>query len=201
MSGHHNHTHRHRSSHHSRSHSHHNRKPDHYRDNSTPGSSWTEHRSSNGKVYYYNNRTGVSQWEIPAELRQHRQASPESELSESSSIRQQENSPSSSASSHNSARSDSVSEDKPLLTPSLQQFFKPEYVPSFNTSRTDELEQQANQAARDVLTIGERILGEKVELKVAKSNLYFIDTQVEAQVRKCEAIKETIARFGAPNYP
>jgi len=199
MSSHHNHRHR---SHHSRSHSsHHSRKSEYHRDNSSSTNSWTEHRSSSGKVYYYNQRTGVSQWELPAELRQQRPASPESELSESSSIRQQQDkSPSSSASSHNSVPFDSALEDKPLLTPGLNQYFKPELVSSLSSSRTEELESQAAQLARDVLLIGERILNEKVEIKMSKSNLYYIDTQIETHARKCQALREIIERVGAPNY-
>lgn len=203
MSGHHNHNHRHRSSHHSRSHSsHHNhRKPDYHRDNSTSTNSWTEHRSSSGKVYYYNTRTGVSQWELPAELRQQRTVSPESELSESSSIRQQqENSPSSGASTHNSLQSDSAPEDKPLLTPSLAQYFRPELISGLYSSRTEEIEQQATQISRDVLLLSEKILDEKVSIKISKSNLHYLDTQIETQVRRCEALKDIIERFRAPNY-
>lgn len=164
-------------------------------------SDWSEHRSSTGKVYYYNPRTGVSQWEIPAELRQQRPASPESELSESSSIRQQQDkSPSSSASSQNSAQSDTVSEDKPLLTPGLALYYKPELIVNFNSSQTEELEQQANQMARDVLILSERILKERVEIKISKSLLHYMETKIEAQEKKCSALREIIEKFGIPNY-
>ena len=135
------------------------------------------------------------------EMRQHRPASPESELSESSSIRQQQdNSPSSSASTHNSVQSDLASEDKPLLTPSLAHYFKPELISNFNSSRAEEIEQEATLVARNVLLIGEQILNGRVDIKIAKSNLYHIDTQIETQEKKCEALKSIIDRFGAPNY-
>lgn len=162
---------------------------------------WQECRSSSGKVYYYNQSTGVSQWEIPSELRQQRPASPESELSESSSIRQQQDkSPSSSASSHNSGQSDSVSEDKPLLTPGLGLYFKPELIIHLNSSQVDELENQANQAAKDVLLLSERILKEQVEVKISGSQLCYMDTKIEAQQKKYYALRETIERFGLPSY-
>ena len=165
---------------------------------------WTEHRSSSGKVYYYNPLTGVSQWEKPAELRQlqERLASPESQLSESSSIRQQhDNSPSSSASSHNSIQSEAVSEDKPLLTPGLSVYFRPELVANFNSSHTEELESQANQMAREVLILSERILKEKADIKISRSVMQYLDTQIEAQEKKCDALRNITLRFAMPNYP
>ena len=33
-----------------------------------PSHGWTEHTAPEGYVYYYNSRTGVSQWERPMEL-------------------------------------------------------------------------------------------------------------------------------------
>lgn len=30
---------------------------------------WSEHTSSSGRKYYFNKKTGVSQWEVPQELR------------------------------------------------------------------------------------------------------------------------------------
>lgn len=220
MSNHHGH---HRSSHHSRSRAHHS--SSHYQsiqsrsrnsssninNSSNSGTSrgqqaqesrdsvsdWSEHRSSSGKVYYYNTRTGVSQWEIPAELRQQRPASPESEISESSSIRQQQdNSPSSSASSHNSAQSECVPEDKPLLTPSLAQYFKPELIVNFTSSQTEELERQANQQAREALMLNERILKASVELKIAKAVVHYVEISLEAQEKKYSILRDTINNFG-----
>lgn len=158
---------------------------------------WTEHRSSSGKVYYYNQKTGISQWEIPTELRQQRCASPDSEISESSSIRQQQdNSPSSSASSHNSVRSDSLPEDKPLLTPSLAQYFKPELITNINSSHVEELEQQANQLSRESLLLNERILKESVELKIAKAVVHYVDISIEAQEKKYSLLRDTIHNYG-----
>lgn len=158
---------------------------------------WSEHRSSSGKVYYYNSRTGLSQWEIPAELRQPRQVSPESEISESSSIRQQQdNSPSSSASSNNSAQSDSVPEDKPLLTPSLAQYFKPELIVNFNSSHVEELERQANQYAKDALMLSEKILKETVDLKIAKAVVHYVEISLEAQEKKYSLLRNAINNFG-----
>lgn len=160
-------------------------------------SDWSEHRSSSGKVYYYNTKTGVSQWEVPAELRQQRPASPESEISESSSIRQQQdNSPSSSASSNSSVQSDSVPEDKPLLTPSLAQYFKPELITNFNSSHIEELERQANQYARDALMLSERILKESVDLKIAKAVVHYVEISLEAQEKKYSVLRDTINNFG-----
>lgn len=162
-----------------------------------PVSEWSEHRSSAGKVYYYNNKSGVSQWEIPAELKQQRPASPESEISESSSIRQQQdNSPSSSASSHNSAHSECVPEDKPLLTPSLAQYYKPELIVNFNSSQIEELERQANQQSRDALILNERILKASVELKIAKAVVHYVEISVEAQEKKYSILRNTINNFG-----
>lgn len=173
----------------------------HLQDTRDSASDWSEHRSSSGKVYYYNPRTGVSQWEIPAELRQQRPASPESELSESSSIRQQQdNSPSSSGSTNNSAQSDAVAEDKPLLTPGLVNYFKPELISNFNSSQIEELEQSANQVAREALILSERILKEKVDIKIAKAVVYYMETRIEAQEKKCTALRNIIERFGIPNY-
>jgi chromosome segregation ATPase len=179
--------------------------PDHNRDSSST-SEWQEHKSSSGKVYYYNPRTGVSQWEVPAELRQQQQqqqqrlASPDSELSESSSIRQQENSPSSSASSHQSAHSDSITEDKPLLTPSLASYYKPELIANFNSSQTDDLQQQVNKLDREILLLNESLLDERVQIKICKSRLEYATTQVEAHETKCNELRKTIERFGIPNY-
>lgn len=224
MSNHHGH---HRSSHHSRSRMHHSSSSSHYQSlqsrsrtsssnmNNTSsgtsrgqqshaqesrdsGSDWSEHRSSSGKVYYYNARTGLSQWEIPAELRPpQRQVSPESEISESSSIRQQQdNSPSSGASSNNSTQSECVPEDKPLLTPSLAQYFKPELIVNFNSSHIEELERQANQYARDALMLSERILKETVDLKIAKAVVHYVEISLEAQEKKYSLLRNTINTFG-----
>jgi len=215
MSNHHGH---HRSSHHSRSRPHHSstqyqsipgrsrnstssgtsRAPHpHNQESKDPASDWSEHRSSSGKVYYYNTRTGVSQWEIPAELRQQRPTSPESDISESSSIRQQHgNSPSSSASSQNSAQSDSIPEDKPLLTPSLAQYFKPELIADFNSSHIENLEHQANQHARDALILNERILKESVDLKIAKAIVHYVEISLEAQEKKHALLRHTISKYG-----
>lgn len=180
----------------------------------SPSCDWQEHKSSSGKVYYYNARTGVSQWEIPAELRQHQQqqqqqsllqqrlASPESDMSESSSIRQQqENSPSSNASSHNSAQSFSVIEDKPLLTPSLAAYYKPELIVNYTPSLDDELLQQSNQLDREIILLNERLLKERVEIKICKSNLEFATTQAETLEKKCASLRKTIERFGISSYP
>lgn len=32
------------------------------------GEVWVEHTSSSGRIYYYNKKTGVSQWERPSSL-------------------------------------------------------------------------------------------------------------------------------------
>lgn len=221
MSNHHGH---HRSSHHSRSRMHHSssqyqsmqsrsRTNPSNINNATSGNSrnsqphaqetrdssrdWSEHRSSSGKVYYYNARTGLSQWELPTELRQPRQVSPESEMSESSSIRQQQdNSPSSSTSSDNTTQSDSVPEDKPLLTPSLAQYFKPELIVNFNSSHVEELERQANQYARDALMLSEKILKETVDLKIAKAVVHYVEISLEAQDKKYSLLRNAINNFG-----
>lgn len=191
---------------------------------------WSEHRSSSGKVYYYNTRTGVSQWEIPAELKRYQQqqqqqihqqqhqhlqhqqqqhhhhnqqqqqinrnSSPESVISESSSIRQQQDkSPSSSASSNKSSHSDSLLEDKPLLTPSLAQYFKPELIVNFKSSQLDEFEKQANQYASDALLLSERILKGSVDLKIAKAVAHYYDISLEVHEKKCNILKETIDKI------
>lgn len=223
MSNHHGH---HRSSHHSRSRMHHSsshyqpnlvrsRTSSSNQNNSSSGnnrghhqsqaqesrgelsSDWSEHRSSSGKVYYYNSRTGLSQWEIPSELKQPRQASPDSEISESSSIRQQQdNSPSSSATSNSSAQSDSIPEDKPLLTPSLGHYFKPELTVNFTSSHIEDLERQANQYSHDALILSERILKESVDLKIAKAVVHYVDISLEAQEKKSTLLRNTINNFG-----
>lgn len=166
-------------------------------ENRDPVNDWSEHRSSSGKVYYYNTRTGVSQWEIPAELKQQRPASPDSEISESSSIRQQQDkSPSSTASSQASACSDSVHEDKPLLTPSLAQYYKPELIVNFNSSQVEETERRAADHARDALMLSERILKESVDLKIAKAVVHYVEISLEAQEKKYAILKNTIDKFG-----
>lgn len=207
-------------------------------------SEWQQHRSSSGKVYYYNNKTGLSQWEVPAELRQQQQqqqqpqhhnhhlsqqqqhqhhqhhqhqqqqqhhqlhvqqqhqqhqptaASPESEISESSSIRQQQDkSPSSSASSHASARSNSIPEDKPLLTPSLAQYFRPELISNLNSSRLEEPERLANQYSREALELSERILSVSVDLKIARSMVQFVEISLEAQEKKYSILRNTMDKY------
>lgn len=163
---------------------------------------WQEHKSSSGKIYYYNQRTGVSQWEVPSELRhQQRPVSPESELSESSSIRQQqENSPSLSTSSHHSQQSDSLAEDKPLLTPSLINYFNEDLIVDFSSSPREELEKQSQQLSRETLLLSEKLLEERAEIMICKLRLEHVTTQVEAQRTKCTALRKTIERFGIPNY-
>lgn len=121
-------------------------------------------------------------------------------MSESSSIRQQENSPSSSASSHPSAHSDSITEDKPLLTPSLAFYYKPELIVNFTSSQSDDLQQQCQKLDREILLLNERLLNERVEIKICKSSLEYATTQVEAHEMKCAAVRKTIERFGIPNY-
>lgn len=221
MSSHHGH---HRSSHHSRSRNHHS-SSSHYQsisnrsrisnshinkssggrgsqsrinDSREPTCDWSEHRSSSGKVYYYNTKTGVSQWEMPSELKHHRRTtSPDSDISESSSIRQQQdNSPSSSAPSQMSAHSDSIPDDKPLLTPSLAHYFRPELIADFNSSHVEDLERQANNYSREALMINEKILRESVELKMAKSLAQYIEISLEAQEEKCAVLREAVNTFG-----
>lgn len=166
------------------------------------GGGWSEHRSSSGKVYYYNTKTGVSQWELPAELKQPpqqqiRPVSPESDISESSSIRQQQiNCPSVRGSSENSINSDSIPEDKPLLTPSLVHYYKPELIASFNSAQIQELERHANQFSRDSLKLNEKILKESVDLKIAKSVVHYVDISIEAQEKKFVALRKAIDEFG-----
>lgn len=223
MSSHHNH---HRSSHHSRSRLHHSFSS-HYQsisnrsrttsshlnkssssgqasqalilDNRDSASDWSEHKSSSGKVYYYNTKTGISQWEIPNELKQHhrRTTSPESEISESSSIRQQQdNSPTSSASSHVSTHSDSLPDDKPLLTPSLAHYFRPDLIGDLNSSQVEELERQANHFSKEALLLNEKILKESVDLKIAKSLVQYVEISLEAQEEKCAVLREAVNTFG-----
>jgi|TARA_B000000565_G_scaffold233486_1_gene193337 RNA-binding protein Musashi len=36
--------------------------------NAPPAHGWTEHTAPEGYVYYYNSKSGVSQWERPMEL-------------------------------------------------------------------------------------------------------------------------------------
>lgn len=186
----------HRSSHHSRSRVHHSSSASRYqrarsnrasRDLQPQVPDWSEHRSSSGKVYYYNVKTGVSQWEVPAELRQR---TPESEISESSSIRQQDNSTSSSAS-----PTESAPDDKPILTPSLEQYYKPELIADLNSSHIEELERRANQLSRDSFFLNERILKESVDLKMAKAIVHYIETSIEAQEKKCSLIRQAIERI------
>lgn len=191
-------------------------------------SDWSEHHSSSGKVYYYNTRTGVSQWEIPNELKQlqqqqhqphhqhhqhqhhqphhqhhqhsqqqNREPSPESELSESSSIRQHDKSPSSSASSHRSSHPGSVlPEDKPLLTPSLAQYYRSELIESSEPSHIEELERQANQCSQESLLLNEKILKESVEIKMAKALFNAIDITLDAQEKKIAVLKSVSRKFG-----
>lgn len=163
------------------------------------GGGWSEHRSSSGKVYYYNTKTGVSQWELPVELKQpsNRPISPESDISESSSIRQQQdNCPSVHGSSDHSVNSDSVPEDKPLLTPSLVHYYKPELIASFSSSHLQELEKQANQFSREALKLNEKILKESVDLKIAKALVHYVDISIEAQEKKFIVLKKTTKEFG-----
>lgn len=156
---------------------------------------WIEHRSSNGKLYYYNTRTGVSQWEMPTELRQQRAISPQSAMSESSSIRhRQDTSPSSSAST-NSSQFDITNDDKPLLTPNLSQYFKPELVSSFTSSQLEELEQQANNYSKESQRLREKILQKAVDLKRAKSEVRALDTALMACEAKQSVVKDLIKNF------
>lgn len=178
--------------------SHHHPINDHNRGDS--GCDWSEHRSSSGKVYYYNTKTGISQWEMPAELKHQGRTtvSPDSEISESSSIRQQQdNSPSSSASSHLSAHSDSIPDDKPLLTPSLAHYYKPELIADLNSSQVEELERQADNYSKEALLLNERILKESVDLKMAKSIVQYIEISLEAQEEKCAVLREALSTFGS----
>lgn len=164
--------------------------------NRDPASDWSEHRSSSGKVYYYNTRTGVSQWEIPTELKPQRPASPDSEISESSSIRQQQDkSPSSTTSSQNSDHSGSVNDDKPLLTPSLAQYYKPELIVNFNSSQVEETEKKASDYAKDAHILNGKILKESVDLKIAKAVVHYIEISLEAQEKKFAVMKNAIDSF------
>lgn len=216
----------HRSSHHGRSRMHHSSSSSHYQSNrprissngNMEGSSsrtsrnqhppdnrgqseskWIEHKSSSGRIYYYNSKTGVSQWEIPHELRNSRQISPDSEMSESSSIRQnqqQDSSSSSNVSSNSSSHSDSIPEDKPLLTPSLAQYFRPELIQNFISSHVDELENEAKSLARHTLILNEKILKEKADIKIAKSHLSLIDIELDALEKKYSVLKEAAIDLG-----
>lgn len=165
-------------------------------ENRDPANDWSEHRSSSGKVYYYNTRTGVSQWELPAELKPQRPTSPDSEISESSSIRQQhDKSPSSTTSSHNSAQSDSVHDDKPLLTPSLAQYYKPELLVGFNSSHVEETEQRASDHAKDALILSGKILKESVDLKIARAVVHYVEISLEAQEKKFAVMKNATDNY------
>ena len=167
------------------------------RDSNGP-SDWSEHRSSSGKLYYYNTRTGVSQWDLPAELRPQRAISPESENSESSSIRlQQENSPTSSTSNH-STQSDATFEDKPLITPNLVQYYKPELVSEFTSGHLDELERQSTDYSRKNQNLSERILEVSTELKIAKAQVCFIETKQAALEERYSKTQEAIKKSGFP---
>lgn len=158
-----------------------------------PTSEWTEHRSSSGKIYYYNVNTGVSQWEMPQELKQlqQRSSSPLSDVSETSSIRQK-GSPHSSLTSACSAQNDSSQDEKPLITPSLSLYFKPELVTNLGTSQTDNIEQQANNLAKEASTFGDLIIKESVGLKIAKSHGRFAEIRQAAQQRRCHWTQRTI---------
>lgn len=160
-------------------------------------SDWTEHRSSSGKLYYYNVVTGISQWEMPDELRipQRNLTSPQSEISDSSSLRHNDKSPSSSDSSNNSSQYDMITEDKPLLTPSLAQYYKAESISTFTSDHLDELEQQANTYAKQALELSERILKETVDLKIAKSKVHNLDSFLRAQETRLQVIREAIRNF------
>lgn len=160
---------------------------------------WSEHRSSSGKTYYYNTKTGLSQWDMPPELIRQRNnnTSPESDISESSSIRQQqEDSPSSNSSSRASAQSEAVSEDKPLLTPSLEQYYKSELIIDSYPSHLQELERQADEHSKQALKQAKDILENSIKLKMAKSEVLFIETSVKAQEEKCVTMKEWARQFG-----
>ncbi|XP_062518686.1 WW domain-containing adapter protein with coiled-coil-like isoform X2 [Corticium candelabrum] len=50
---------------------------------------WSEHTSSSGRKYYFNKKTGVSQWEVPQELRKRSKRS-SSRSKESSPVQQQQ---------------------------------------------------------------------------------------------------------------
>lgn len=136
---------------------------------------------------------------MPSELMQqrHNNTSPESDISESSSIRQQqEDSPSSSASSRASASSDSIPEDKPLLTPSLEQYYKSELIIDSYPSHLQELERQADEHSKQALKQTKELLENSVKLKMAKSEVLFIETSVKAQEEKCVSIREGARLFG-----
>lgn len=162
-------------------------------------SDWTEFRSSSGKLYYYNKKTGVSQWELPAELRPQRATSPGSEISESSSIRQNLSKSPNSSPSRNSVPQDLIHEDKPLLTPSLEQYFKPEAIVPYVSAHLEKLEKQANGYAKEAFELSQNIFEESVDLKYSKSVVNFLDTQLMAQEVKYGITKATIEYFKSNN--
>lgn len=210
------------SNHHNQSHNNH--QSSHPNHDHSVSHNWSTHRSSSGKTYYYNTKTGISQWEMPTEVRQHQNQndhhhqtshhnnqhyphihhrrgpnniSPHSDISESSSIRQQQDiSPSSSASTHTSAQSDSVLEDKPLLTPSLAQYFKPELIVHSDSSQVEELERSANLCSKEALILNDKVLKESVELKIAQSIVLSIQTKLKASEERFDALREAADNYG-----
>ena len=71
---------------------------------------------------------------------------------------------------------------------------------NITSSPSNELEQHANNMAKDVFALSEKILKEKVELKIAKSFVQLIETRIEAQEKQCTTLREIIDRFNISSY-